>query len=239
MAAVSGQAVAGAPVAGAGSGRVLVVASDEDLLDLLLTTLGLAGYDVEHVGSGPEGVTRARTAQFDLLVVDTSMQGLRHIPRWAPQDREMPVLFLVPGDQIDMVASEVGFSGDDYLSKPLRVGDLLARVRLLLRGGGPSTGQHKVLVQGDLRLDEATCRAWRGERDLDLGPAEYRLLRILLLHVGTVLSKDQIARRVWGEVRDDNAIERLVSRLRRKVDRELPALIRTQRGFGYSLVVGD
>jgi two-component system OmpR family response regulator len=238
MAAVSGQAVAGAPVAGAGSGRVLVVASDEDLLDLLLTTLGLAGYDVEHVGTGPEGVTRARTAQFDLLVVDTSLHGLRHIPRWAPQDREMPVLFLVPGDQIDMVASEVGFSGDDYLSKPLRVGDLLARVRLLLRGGS-SAGQHKVLVQGDLRLDEATCRAWRGERDLDLGPAEYRLLRTLLLHVGTVLSKEQIARRVWGDVRDNNAIERLVSRLRRKVDRELPALIRTQRGFGYSLVVGD
>jgi two-component system, OmpR family, response regulator len=238
MATMPGQAAAGAPAAGVGTGRVLVVASDEDLLDLLLTTLGLAGYDVEHVGSGPEGVTRARTARFDLLVVDTSMHGLRHIPRWAPQDREMPVLFLVPGDQIDMVASEVGFSGDDYLSKPLRVGDLLARVRLLLRGGS-STGQHKVLAQGDLRLDEATCRAWRGERDLDLGPAEYRLLRILLLHVGTVLSKDQIARRVWGEVRDDNAIERLVSRLRRKVDRELPALIRTQRGFGYSLVVGD
>ncbi|MFC8797947.1 response regulator transcription factor [Promicromonospora sp. NPDC057138] len=238
MAAVSGQVAAGAPVAGAGSGRVLVVASDEDLLDLLLTTLGLAGYDVEQVGSGPEGVTRARAAQFDLLIVDTSLRGLRHIPRWAPQDREMPVLFLVPGDQIDMVASEVGFSGDDYLSKPLRVGDLLARVGLLLRGGS-SAGQHKVLVQGDLRLDEATCRAWRGERDLDLGPAEYRLLRTLLLHAGTVLSKEQIARRVWGDVRDDNAIERLVSRLRRKVDREQPALIRTQRGFGYSLVVGD
>lgn len=238
MATMSGQVAAGVPVAGVGSGRVLVIASDEDLLDLLLTTLGLAGYDVEHVGSGPEGVARARTAPFDLLVVDTSLHGLRHIPRWAPQDREMPVLFLVPGDQIDMVASEVGFSGDDYLSKPLRVGDLLARVRLLLRGGS-SMGQHKVLVQGDLRLDEATCRAWRGERDLDLGPAEYRLLRILLLHAGTVLSKGQIARRVWGDVRDDNAIERLVSRLRGKVDRELPALIRTQRGFGYSLVVGD
>lgn len=238
MAAASGQVAAGTPVAGVGGGRVLVVASDEDVLDLLLTTLGLAGYDVEHVGSAPAAVTRARTEPFDLLVVDTSLPGLRHIPRWAPQDREMPVLFLVSGREIDMVTTEVGFSGDDYLSKPLRVGDLLARVRLLLRGGS-STGQHKVLVQGDLRLDEATCRAWRGERDLDLGPAEYRLLRTLLLHVGTVLSKDQIARRVWGEVRDDNAIERLVSRLRRKVDRERPALIRTQRGFGYSLVVGD
>lgn len=236
MAAVSGQVVAGPPVAGPGGDRVLVVASDEDVLDVVLTTLGLAGYEVEHVGSGPEAVVRARSAPFDLLVVDTSMSGLRHIPRWAPQDREMPVLFLAPGNQVDVVASEVGLSGDDYLSKPLRVGDLLARVRLLLRGAS-TTGQHRLLVQGDLRLDESTCRAWRRQRELELGPAEYRLLRTLLVHAGTVLSKDQIARRVWGEVRDDNAIERLVSRLRRKVDREAPAVIRTQRGFGYSLVV--
>lgn len=236
MAAVEGQSVVDAPSSGVGAERVLVVASDEDLLDLLLTTLGLAGYDVEHVVSGPEAVTRARTISFDLLVVDTGLPGLRHIPRWAPQDREMPILFLASGGQIDTVASEVGFSGDDYLSKPFRVGDLLARVRLLLRGTS-LTGRHRVLVQGELRLDEGTCQAWRGERELGLGPAEYRLLRALLTRAGTVLSKDQIARLVWAEVRDDNAIERLVSRLRRKVDREAPALIRTQRGFGYSLVV--
>jgi two-component system OmpR family response regulator len=238
MAAASGQVVAGSSRAGTGRERVLVVASDEDLLDLLRTTLGLAGYTVEHVGSGSQAVARARSTPFDLLIVDTGMPDLRHIPRWAPQERGMRVLFLVAGTEIDLVASEVGLSGDDYLSKPLRVGDLLARVRLLLRGASP-TAQHRLLVRGDLRLDEATCRVWRGERDLELGPAEYRLLRTLLLHAGSVLSKEQIARQVWGEVRDDNAIERLVSRLRRKVDHERPALIRTQRGFGYSLAVGD
>ncbi|MFI8527329.1 response regulator transcription factor [Promicromonospora sukumoe] len=238
MAVVEGRVAVGAPGVGAGTERVLVVASDEELLDLLRTTLGLAGYDVEHASTGPEAVDRARTTPFDLLVVDTGLPGLRHIPRWAPQEREMPVLFLASGGQVDMVASEVGFSGDDYLSKPLRVGDLLARVRLLLRGA-PGVGRHKVLAQGELRLDEATCQAWRGERELGLGPAEYRLLRALLTRAGTVLSKEQIAHRVWGEVRDDNAIERLVSRLRGKVDRESPALIRTQRGFGYSLGIGD
>lgn len=97
--------VAGAAVVGTGE-RVPVVASEEDLLDLLVTALDLAGYDVECVGSGPWAVELARTEPFDLLVVDTSVPGLRHIPRWAPQEREVPVLFLASGSQIDLVVSE-------------------------------------------------------------------------------------------------------------------------------------
>jgi DNA-binding response OmpR family regulator len=87
----------------------------------------------------------------------------------------------------------------------------------------------------DLALDDASCRARRGRRALDLTPAEYRLLRHLLDNAERVLSKEQIGRYVWGEGRADNAIEKLVSRLRRKVDREEPPLIHTRRGFGYWL----
>ena len=100
---------------------------------------------------------------------------------------------------------------------------LLAR----MQAGGPR--------YRDLALDDVTCQARRGARPLDLTPAEYRLLRHLLVNPGCVLSKEQISRHVWGEFRAGNAIEKLVSRLRHKVDQEEPALIHTRRGFGYWL----
>jgi DNA-binding response OmpR family regulator len=219
-----------------GEGHVLVVAQDGALLDLLCSTLSLAGYGVDCERSGRVAATRLRDESFDLVVVDTSMPGLVHVPRQTLQQRGAAVLFLVASDRLASVVDEVGFSGDDYLRTPFLVSDLLARAHLLMRDSG-AVLRRSVLVRGDLRLDDASYGAWRAGRALDLSPAEYRLLRELARNAGVVLSKEQIADRVWGEARDDNAIERLVSRLRRKVDLEPPALIRTQRGFGYSLVV--
>ncbi|WP_342342138.1 response regulator transcription factor [Streptomyces prasinopilosus] len=115
----------------------------------------------------------------------------------------------------------------------MRIAELLARAQVLLRGRAPERqGTHRY---GDLVLDDSTCQAWRGSRQLDLTPAEYRLLRHLPANAERVLSKEQISRHVWGGYRADPAIEKLVSRLRRKVDEEHPALIRTRRGFGYRL----
>ena len=221
-----------------GEGRVLVVAADGMLLDLLRSTLGLAGYDVEHEASGRAAVARLRSHPFDLVVVDTALPGLVHVERQTLQERGAAVLFLVSPERFETVVDEVGFSGDDYLSTPFRVSDLLARTHILVRAGAART-RRPTLVCGELLLDDASYRAWRAGRELDLSPAEYRLLRELARNAGAVLSKDQIAHRVWGDERDDNAIERLMSRLRRKVDRDPPSLIRTQRGFGYSLSVGD
>ncbi|NYI03518.1 response regulator transcription factor [Allostreptomyces psammosilenae] len=111
---------------------------------------------------------------------------------------------------------------------------------LTARSGGPSAGGRPGPGDGgrrydDLVIDDAACQARRGRRALDLTPAEYRLLRQMLLHAERVLSKEQISRSVWGESRADNAIEKLVSRLRRKVDRDGPPLIHNRRGFGYWL----
>jgi two-component system, OmpR family, response regulator len=220
-----------------GEGRILVVAADEELLDLLLSTLALAGYEVSHEKSGQAAVARMRSESIDLLVVDTSTPGLVHIPRLKSAEREAAILFLATEERFASIIDEVGFSGEDYLLRPFRVSDLLARVHLLVRDG-MATARRTVIDRGDLRLDDGSYRAWRGERELGLSPAEYRLLRELARNAGMVLSKAQIATRVWGCSRDDNTIERLVSRLRSKVDVEEPALIRTQRGFGYSLVRG-
>ncbi|SDK48187.1 DNA-binding response regulator, OmpR family, contains REC and winged-helix (wHTH) domain [Nocardioides sp. YR527] len=220
-----------------GEGRVLVVAADEELVDLLLSTLTLAGYDASHEPSGQAAVARMRAEAIDLLVVDISTPGLVHIPRLKSAEREAAILFLATEERFTGLLDEVGFSGEDYLLRPFRVSDLLARVHLLVRDG-VAAARRSVLERGELRIDDSSYRAWRGDRELGLSPAEYRLLREFARNPGLVLSKEQIAARVWGNSRDDNAIERLVSRLRSKVDREDPALIRTQRGFGYSLVRG-
>ncbi|MFJ9390789.1 response regulator transcription factor [Nocardioides sp. NPDC101246] len=220
-----------------GEGRVLVVAADEELVDLLMSTLSLAGYDVSHEPSGQAAVARMRAEGIDLLVVDIATPGLVHIPRLKSAEREAAILFLATEERFTGLLDEVGFSGEDYLLRPFRVSDLLARVHLLVRDG-VAAARRSVLERGELRIDDGSYRAWRGDRELGLSPAEYRLLREFARNPGLVLSKEQIATRVWGCSRDDNAIERLVSRLRSKVDREDPALIRTQRGFGYSLVRG-
>lgn len=217
-----------------GEGRILVVAADEELVDVMLSTLALAGYEVSHEESGQAAVARMRSEAIDLLVVDVATPGLVHIPRLKSAERKAAILFLSPEEKFASILDEVGFSGEDYLLRPFRVSDLLARVHLLMRDGVADT-RRTVLERGELRLDDGSCRAWRGERELGLSPAEYRLLREFARNAGVVLSKERIAARVWGYTRDDNTIERLVSRLRSKVDVEKPALIRTQRGFGYSL----
>jgi DNA-binding response OmpR family regulator len=115
---------------------------------------------------------------------------------------------------------------------PRRPSLLPREVLLRRRRPGRQAGRPRY---GDLVLDDARCEARRGSRPLDLTPAEYRLLRHLLANAERVLSKEQISRHVWGEFRANEAIEKLVSRLRHKVDREEPALIHTRRGFGYWL----
>lgn len=145
-----------------------------------------------------------------------------------------PVLYLTAYESLDRLLPELGLGEKDYVAKPFRVAEVLTRMRLLLRGTAPGR-PNGAPGYGDLVLDDTLCRARRGARDLDLTPAEYRLLRHLLVNAHRVLSKEQISRYVWGDFRGDNAIEQLVSRLRRKVDREATVLIHTRRGFGYWL----
>ncbi|MET8829326.1 response regulator transcription factor [Streptomyces sp. NPDC004610] len=220
---------------GAGQ-RLLVVAPEPQLAELLTTTLGLAGYRVSAAASGLEALDRVRDQSFDLAVVDFPLpdsEELTRRVRTAPGPRP-PVLLLTPYDSLGGLLAAPGHGWRDYVTKPFRVAEVLARIQVLLRGTGASR-PGDVLRYADLLLDDTLCRVSRGTRVLDLTPAEYRLLRHLLVHTHQVLSKEQIGRCVWGDYRGDNAIEQLVSRLRRKVDRDPPALIHTRRGFGYWL----
>jgi DNA-binding response OmpR family regulator len=196
----------------------------------------LAGYQVGTAGTGAEALERLARERFSLVVLDTMLPDLNALTvhsRLAPADRP-PVLFLTASDSLGILLPGLGPGADDYVTKPFRIAEVLARAEVLMRGRAPGR-RERTPGYGDLFLEDATRQARRGERLLDLTPAEYRLLRYLLMNAEQVFSKRQISRRVWGEVRADNAIEKLVSRLRCKVDLEGPELIHTRRGFGYWL----
>ncbi len=219
---------------GAGQ-HVLVVVEDPDTAELLCTTLELAGYRIRSAASGTEAVARLRDRRFDLVVLDLTLPDLEGLGRdRSPLAHRPPVLFLTAYDALGKLLPELGLGDQDYVTKPFRIAEVLARAQVLLRAAGPARRERQ-LAYLDLELDGSSCQALRAGRALNLTPAEYRLLRYLLVNAHKVLSKEQIGRYVWGDFHGDNAIEQLVSRLRRKVDRDGPPLIHTRRGFGYWL----
>lgn len=225
------------PALARGSGQHVLVVGGPDVAELLSTTLELAGYRTTVAATGTEALTRAAEHRYDLVLLDTALPDVPDLGRQSlpPATHRPPVLFLAADAALDSLLPELGLGQKDYVTKPFRVAEVLARMQVLLRGAGPVRRHEGGPRYRDLVLDDTLCQARRGTLTLDLTPAEYRLLRHLLVNADRVLSKEQIGRYVWGDFRGDNAIEQLVSRLRRKVDRNAPALIHTRRGFGYWL----
>ncbi|MGW0708477.1 response regulator transcription factor [Streptomyces sp. NPDC002643] len=215
--------------------HVLLVVDDPAIAELLTTTMESAGCRTSVAVSGAEGMAWLAHHRYDLVVWDNTLPDQERFlqgRRGAPADRP-PVLFLAADDTLHRLVPELRLGQTDYILKPIRIAELLDRaLRLLSERGGPER-RHAMPCCGDLVLDDIACRARRGTRPLHLTPAEYRLLRHLVANAGRVLSKEQIGRHVWGAARPPGAIEKLVARLRRKVDQEDPALIHTRRGFGY------
>ncbi|UUU19521.1 response regulator transcription factor [Streptomyces sp. DSM 40750] len=221
--------------------HVLVVVGDPGVAELLTTTMELAGYRVAAAVTGAEGMARIARHRYDLVVWDAALPDQERFARGrrgAPADRP-PLLFLTTCDSLHDLVPDLRPGDEDYVVKPVRIAEVLDRARALLRGRGGPERPEGMPCYGDLVLDDAACEARRGSRPLCLTPAEYRLLRHLLANAERVLSKEQIGRHVWGEFRAHGAIEKLVARLRRKVDQEGPALIHTRRGFGYWLGCPD
>lgn len=214
---------------------VLVVTGDPGDADRLSRTLESAGYRVGATAANAvEGAGLLRRSQFDLVVWDATLPDNKDLARGRRLVLESrpPVLFLITCDYLHTLLPELGAGTQDYVTRPFQPTEVLARAGVLLRGRREASAPGMPRY-GDLVLDDVTCRAQRGARSLDLTPAEYRLLRHLLVNAGQVLTKEQISRQVWNDSRATEAIEKLVSRLRRKVDQEDTALIHTRRGFGY------
>jgi two-component system, OmpR family, response regulator len=219
--------------------RVLVVDDEAYITDLVGMALRYEGFEVAVAASGREALARAGEFRPDLLVLDVVLPDLDGIEVCARLRRDgmgAPVVFLTARDATEDKITGLTVGGDDYVTKPFSLEELIARVRAVLRRTWPGDRPAR-LVFADLEVDEDAHQASRGGEPLDLRPTEYKLLRYLVLNAGRVLSKAQILDHVWNYDfgGNDNVVETYVSYLRRKVDRHGPPLIQTVRGVGYVL----
>lgn len=215
--------------------RILVVEDDVRTAETLSRALVAAGYLVDCTGDGEDAWFRGDTEPYAAVILDLGlkgMDGLAVLKRWRAAGRDLPVLILTArGDWSERVEG-IDAGADDYLPKPFRVEEVLARLRAILRRSG---GQASAVLQaGGLALDTRQMRVTQDGVPIHLTPQEYRLLSVLMHRKGNVVSAGELADQIYadGIERDTNGVEVLVGRLRRKVGSDL---IETRRGFGYVL----
>ncbi|MCR6649578.1 MAG: response regulator transcription factor [Cellulomonas sp.] len=228
--------------------RLLVVDDEPNIRELLATSLRFAGFEVHAAADGGAALRMARDLEPDLLVLDVmlpDMDGFTVTRRLREKGQHMPVLFLTARDDTSDKVQGLTVGGDDYVTKPFSLEEVVARIRAILRRTGPGDDdQANVLRYADLELDDDSHEVRRAGQEIDLSPTEFKLLRYLMLNAGRVLSKTQILDHVWQYDwgGDANIVESYISYLRRKVDsltgpdgEKLPPLIHTKRGVGYLL----
>jgi two-component system, OmpR family, response regulator len=221
------------------SARLLVVDDEPTILELLSGSLRLAGFEVVTAASGVEAVRAAASSRPDLVLLDVMMpegDGFEALRRIRSGGSEVPVIFLTARDEVPDRVRGFSMGGDDYVTKPFSLEELLGRIRAVLKRTRQDSRSSGLRVAG-LELDEDAHEVKRDGALVSLTPTEYRLLRFLMVNAGRVVSKGEILDHVWGHGpdRDGNVIEPCVSYLRRKVDQGELRLIHTVRGFGYIL----
>jgi two-component system OmpR family response regulator len=220
--------------------RVLVVDDEPNITELVATALRYEGFEVVTAQSGRAALKEVDSTRPDLVILDVMLPDLDgfEVARRIRQDgRRVPILFLTAKDATEDKVRGLTLGGDDYVTKPFSLEELIARVRAVLRRVAEGAGASSRLVFADLELDEETHEVFRGKTAIDLTPTEFKLLRYFLLNPRRVLSKAQILDYVWEYDfgGDANVVETYVSYLRKKVDTLGPPLIHTLRGVGYSL----
>ncbi len=226
--------------------RVLVVDDEATLTDLLSMALRYEGWQVRSAGNGMAALSAARQFQPDAVVLDVMLpdldgfQVLRRLREHAPT---VPVLFLTARDAVEERIAGLTVGGDDYVTKPFSLEEVIARLRALLRRSGFAVAAHEeaLLTVGDLSLDEDSHEVRRAGQLVTLTATEFELLRYLMRNPRRVLSKAQILDRVWnydfgGQA---NVVELYISYLRKKIDAGRPPMIHTLRGAGYVLKPAD
>ncbi|MCG7286156.1 response regulator transcription factor [Cellulomonas sp. ACRRI] len=221
--------------------RALVVDDEATLAELLSTALRYEGWQVEHALTGQAAIKQARSLEPDVILLDVmlpDLSGLEVLRRIRATHPHVPVLFLTAKDAVEDRIAGLTAGGDDYVTKPFSLEEVVARLRALLRrAGAVSEREEAVLVVGDLRMDEDSHEVSRGGEDIRLTATEFELLRYFMRNPKRVLSKAQILDRVWqydfgGQA---NIVELYVSYLRRKIDKGREPMLHTLRGVGYVL----
>lgn len=213
--------------------RILLVEDEPRIAADIAAALGSAGFVIETAGDGEDAWFRGNTEDYDLVVLDLGlpkMDGLAVLKRWRAAGRAMPVLVLTARGAWAERVEGIDAGADDYLPKPFRMEELLARARALIRRAGGHGGS--VIEAGALSLDTRQMRVARDGVPVALSPLEYRLVSYLIHHKGRVVAASELLEHLYGddEARDANALEAVVARLRKKLG---AAAIETRRGFGY------
>ncbi|MGB3301452.1 response regulator transcription factor [Gordonia sp. (in: high G+C Gram-positive bacteria)] len=219
--------------------KVLVVDDEENIRELLSVSLKFQGYDVVAAADGPRALDIVRTFKPDVVVLDVMMPGMDGfglLRRLRADGIDAPALFLSARDSVEDKVNGLTIGGDDYVTKPFSLEEVVARLGVLLRRSDFSEAEKTArIVFADIELDEETHEVFKNGELVPLSPTEFTLLRYFMVNAGTVLSKPRILDHVWsydfgGDV---NVVESYVSYLRRKVDTGPKRLIHTLRGVGY------
>ena len=222
--------------------RLLVVDDEPNILELLSASLRFAGFDVATAANGNDALRVAAAYQPDLLVLDVMMPGLdgfEVVRRLRKDAQHVPVLFLTAKDATEDKVAGLTLGGDDYITKPFSLEEVIARIRAVLRrlANAPAAPPTSTLSFGDIELDDDTHEVWKAGELVALSPTEFKLLRYFMQNPTRVLSKAQILDHVWHYDfgGDANVVESYVSYLRRKIDTTEPRLLHTIRSVGYVL----
>jgi len=220
--------------------RVLVVDDEPNIVDVVSMALRHNGFAVEAADTGHGALSKVREWRPHVMVLDVmlpDMDGLEVARRLINDRAGVPILFLSARDDTPTKVRGLTMGGDDYVTKPFSLEELVARLRNLLRRSGALQEMSGRLVFADLELDEETREVTRGGRPIELTATEYRLLRYLLLNPRRVLTRAQLLDHVWSYdfAGDARVLETYMSYLRKKVDNGSVPLLHTVRGVGYSL----
>jgi two-component system, OmpR family, response regulator len=220
--------------------RILVVDDEPNIADVISMALRYQGFEVETAGDGATALQAVAAFRPHLMVLDImlpDMEGFEVARRLGAQRARLPIVFLTARDATEDKVRGLTMGGDDYVTKPFSLEELVARIRTILRRAGLAEPDSSRLVFEDLELDEETREVSRAGQPVHLTATEYRLLRFLMLNPRRVLTRAQILDHVWeydfgGDAR---VLETYISYLRKKLDGAGPPLIHTARGVGYAL----
>ncbi len=233
--------------------KILVVDDEPNIRELLSVSLKFAGFSVAVAENGKEALEIEREFQADLVVLDImlpDMDGFQVLRHLREREERLPVLFLTAKDDVQDKIQGLTIGGDDYITKPFSLEEVIARIRTVLRRTHPSEPESSIIRYLDLELNEDSYQVHRAGHEIELSPTEFKLLRYLMVNNERVVSKIQILDHVWDYAWDGEVsiVESYISYLRRKIDSaqslgitdpaqaaKIVPLIHTKRGIGYVL----
>jgi two-component system, OmpR family, response regulator len=220
--------------------RVLVVDDEPNIVDVISMALRYQGFDVAAAGNGGDALSKVREFRPHLIVLDIMLpdiDGFEVAKRLGAQRADIPIIYLTARDSTEDKVRGLTTGGDDYVTKPFSLEELVARIRTILRRTGVAAPESGRLVFEDLELDEDTMEVSRAGQLIELTATEYRLLRYMMANPRRVMTRAQLLDHVWNYDfgGDGRVLETYISYLRKKLDALGPPIIQTVRGVGYAL----